>query len=662
MSTATAAVNHANSFSHANPATANPATATANATATPNATATALQMFVDPYAANYGRGFQKIPYLDAHALKKMALEREQERARQQAQAEEAELRQSESERRMHHYDDERYRDEYYMFRRDYPPRERDHHAGYHSRSHPHAHEHAHRESERRYQRDEYRDGREAYSGEEYQRGYHRSMNEIYDERNGGANNYRPNHGDYRNHNNSGYSRDHERYDGDYNNHYHERDGREGYAGRERDANPRDWHRNGRHERHRGGRDENEAENWNHEWHELQDNGHANSYEYGNADYDSHTGNANVNEGMEAENEGWDEAGNGDGGGGDEASNANGFGDGDEDGGGGDDQYYEGYDSLPTSFGRKRNANDNGGGGCGRPQNRPRLNNSKYYHQRYLLFRRYDQGIRLDKVGWYSATPESIAAHIAQRFRECLPPRPTIIDAFCGAAGNVIQFALPRVGGAHVLAVELCTERLSDARHNAKVYQVEHLVDWIHGNAFHILPSLSSTAVDAVFLSPPWGGPEYLDAETYDLNLFKDIMKIAKKASPNIAILVPRNIQWQQAVELWGDCEVEFNYLCDKLKTVTIYFGELVRQRTTMESGPSTVELYEDDWEEQEEYDGNHQGAGNYAGTENGNSSGTQAEDGINNGRTQSDDVMVRRRRMKTLVHNGKWKQWRRGEE
>ena len=37
--------------------------------------------------------------------------------------------------------------------------------------------------------------------------------------------------------------------------------------------------------------------------------------------------------------------------------------------------------------------------------------------------------------WFSVTPEKIAEHIAQRCK-C----DTIIDAFCGAGGNAIQFA------------------------------------------------------------------------------------------------------------------------------------------------------------------------------------------------------------------------------
>ncbi|CAG2169712.1 unnamed protein product [Oppiella nova] len=41
--------------------------------------------------------------------------------------------------------------------------------------------------------------------------------------------------------------------------------------------------------------------------------------------------------------------------------------------------------------------------------------TKYWHQRYDLFSRFDEGIRMDSESWYSVTPERIAQHIAQRF-------------------------------------------------------------------------------------------------------------------------------------------------------------------------------------------------------------------------------------------------------
>lgn len=61
---------------------------------------------------------------------------------------------------------------------------------------------------------------------------------------------------------------------------------------------------------------------------------------------------------------------------------------------------------------------------------------KYWLQRYDLFSKYDVGIKLDEEGWFSVTPEEIAAGQAGR---CAGAG-VVIDAFAGVGGNAIQFA------------------------------------------------------------------------------------------------------------------------------------------------------------------------------------------------------------------------------
>lgn len=80
---------------------------------------------------------------------------------------------------------------------------------------------------------------------------------------------------------------------------------------------------------------------------------------------------------------------------------------------------------------------------------------KYWHKRFSLFSLYDSGIKLDKgryvshffpmfinkinyltESWFSVTPEKVAVHTAKRCKCDI-----IIDGFCGAGGNSIQFAM-----------------------------------------------------------------------------------------------------------------------------------------------------------------------------------------------------------------------------
>ncbi|THG20994.1 hypothetical protein TEA_029870 [Camellia sinensis var. sinensis] len=60
---------------------------------------------------------------------------------------------------------------------------------------------------------------------------------------------------------------------------------------------------------------------------------------------------------------------------------------------------------------------------------------KYWLQRYDLFSKYDQGIKMDEEGWFSVTPEEIAVRHAVRSGGGV-----VIDCFAGVGGNAIQFA------------------------------------------------------------------------------------------------------------------------------------------------------------------------------------------------------------------------------
>ncbi len=65
---------------------------------------------------------------------------------------------------------------------------------------------------------------------------------------------------------------------------------------------------------------------------------------------------------------------------------------------------------------------------------------KFWYNRYYYFSKFDEGIKMDyeskqrfNLGWYSVTPEEIAKYTANMCRKAV-----VVDAFCGAGGNVIQ--------------------------------------------------------------------------------------------------------------------------------------------------------------------------------------------------------------------------------
>lgn len=95
-------------------------------------------------------------------------------------------------------------------------------------------------------------------------------------------------------------------------------------------------------------------------------------------------------------------------------------------------------------------------------------------------------------------------------------------------------------------------KIDYARTNARIYGVEDRIEFIVGDFFEIGPCL---VADAVFLSPPWGGPQYAEHTSYDLNKMElngfQVYETARKISDSIAYFLPRNASIEQVGV--GDC-------------------------------------------------------------------------------------------------------------
>lgn len=201
---------------------------------------------------------------------------------------------------------------------------------------------------------------------------------------------------------------------------------------------------------------------------------------------------------------------------------------------------------------------------------------KYWTQRFRLFSQFERGVKMDDEGWYSVTPERVSQHIAERCRSDV-----VVDCFVGCGGNAIQFALTCY---YVIAIDIDPVKLECARHNARIYGVEDRIEFILGDCTKILPHLKA---DVVFLSPPWGGPDYLNQPYYTLESIKcpmdgrEVLDLALKVTPNVAYLLPRNTSLQHITEVAQGkrCEVEDQYLNHKLKTKTVYFGTFCKSTT-----------------------------------------------------------------------------------
>ncbi|XP_058827251.1 trimethylguanosine synthase-like [Topomyia yanbarensis] len=200
---------------------------------------------------------------------------------------------------------------------------------------------------------------------------------------------------------------------------------------------------------------------------------------------------------------------------------------------------------------------------------------KYWYKRFSLFTRFDAGVRLDREGWYSVTPEEVIAHSAERCR-CN----VIVDAFCGCGGNSIQFAFTCN---QMIAIDIDPNKIKMAEHNAKTYGVADKIKFINGDFLKLASNLHA---DVLFMSPPWGGPNYSKHKIFDIECSlipvsaTELMSKARQVSRNIAIYLPRNSNTQQLTKLAGPnnpVEIEPNFLDRKQIALTAYYGGLVRR-------------------------------------------------------------------------------------
>jgi len=96
----------------------------------------------------------------------------------------------------------------------------------------------------------------------------------------------------------------------------------------------------------------------------------------------------------------------------------------------------------------------------------------------------------------------------------------------------------------VIAIDIDPKKIEMARHNAELYGVADRIQFIIGDYFALAPTLKG---DVVFLSPPWGGPDFTDLEEYKMSYImpekggiKEIMSLTRQITSNIALHLPKN--------------------------------------------------------------------------------------------------------------------------
>ena len=189
---------------------------------------------------------------------------------------------------------------------------------------------------------------------------------------------------------------------------------------------------------------------------------------------------------------------------------------------------------------------------------------KYWDLMDKKFSKFDEGVQTDLEGLYSTGPEEISKKIARKTGV-----KTVVDGFCGVGGSTIGFAHY---ADKVYAVDNNHERLEMAKHNVGIYGFSEKVEFIEGDFLVKAPKLKA---EAVFIDPPWGGPDYIALETFTLGHFsphgKDLLRVGFNNFDKVVLRVPRNFNLKELDDLNKfyvvDDEIFENHIIFK----TVYF-------------------------------------------------------------------------------------------
>lgn len=186
---------------------------------------------------------------------------------------------------------------------------------------------------------------------------------------------------------------------------------------------------------------------------------------------------------------------------------------------------------------------------------------KYWRKRYQLFSKYDEGVFLTSELWYSVTPELTAEAIAQIVKNLIPDCKNVLDICCGGGGNTIQFAklFESVG-----AVDINPTNVKCTQHNCNIYGVKDKTWFAVGDWFELSEKsdwvpveLDDGKFDFAFSSPPWGGPNYKNEDTFDLHTMKpmNLRQLCSSMAPiskNFGFFLPRNLNFDQIREVTSE--------------------------------------------------------------------------------------------------------------
>lgn len=189
---------------------------------------------------------------------------------------------------------------------------------------------------------------------------------------------------------------------------------------------------------------------------------------------------------------------------------------------------------------------------------------KYWNKRYQYFSKFDKGIQIDKTALFSVTPEEVAIKQAKSIK-C----DTIVDGFGCVGGNAIAFAKYCK---KVYLIELDKNRLEMAKNNARIYEVQDKIEFIHGDFFKEAPKIKA---EVIYLDPHWGGPDYKNLQHFKLENFSpngtNVLELAFKYFSKVILRIPVNFDLTELEKFGHKYKIKDDLLGKKLISRTVYF-------------------------------------------------------------------------------------------
>ena len=125
-------------------------------------------------------------------------------------------------------------------------------------------------------------------------------------------------------------------------------------------------------------------------------------------------------------------------------------------------------------------------------------------------------LKYDSEGLWSISHPDIADDLSKKiklFEKSGTKINTIVDLTAGLGGNTLSFAK------HfdkVIAIEYDNERFNYLKNNVDSYDYKNISIY-QGNAINLINKFNEQ-IDAIFIDPPWGGPNYKEEDKIDIKL------------------------------------------------------------------------------------------------------------------------------------------------